>query len=299
MKFRSLVLIVFIGLLASTPQAAVKQIGIGDYFLLDSVVLSLWKSSGNTWTQYFADTIYGVHGHDTTITIPSTEDTAYGARYLRFYPSGVTTWPDSPAGTWFQLNNASNVPSQKVPYYQPERSDSITIDFFANGSLSNHKSIASTLFHKDTTYTGLSAGNFYQWSVSSWDTSAIPNVVWMMRDMTGSGGTIPAATSPMIAVWIQYNKNGTPVKGARFVVVNRAVGTDTTTTAIIGPVTPPAAFTDVNGVASVQVPRSYVWNDSTKGGSYNIQLWYAGQLVKQWDQVFLPDSADTHIVVSD
>ena len=102
---------------------------------------------------------------------------------------------------------------------------------------------------------------------------------------------------PTTTVVIFYYRHGTAVKGARLVVRNQNVATDTTNDVVIGPVEV-SKYTDGDGFAYVFAPRSYIYNDSLKA-LYDISLYHRGRLVKLWSDHWLPDQDTLRLVVED
>ena len=107
----------------------------------------------------------------------------------------------------------------------------------------------------------------------------------------------PVGGVPTTTVVIFYYRHGTAVKGARLVVRNQNVATDTTNDVVIGPVEV-SKYTDGDGFAYVFAPRSYIYNDSLKA-LYDISLYHRGRLVKLWSDHWLPDQDTLRLVVED
>ncbi len=109
---------------------------------------------------------------------------------------------------------------------------------------------------------------------------------------------ITTASAPDLAtLFCVYYHGSEPVKGAQLRVSNNSVATDTTQGTIIGPFFDYRA-TDTSGVASVYVPKSYLYSDSLKS-LYNIVLIYRGQEVYTWKNYYVPDQDTVRLEVTD
>lgn len=107
----------------------------------------------------------------------------------------------------------------------------------------------------------------------------------------------PATAGPDLCnVWTVYYRAGTPVRGAVWRVMNLSQATDTTNDLILAPFVD-AVRTDSNGVASIAVPRSYLFHDSTKA-RYDVSLSYRGRTVS-WTDVWVPNADSLRLLITE
>lgn len=89
------------------------------------------------------------------------------------------------------------------------------------------------------------------------------------------------------SVFLYYYDHGYPTDGARLVIRNENVVYDSTQGLVMGPILQ-YDVTDTTGLASVVVPKSYLFSDSLQS-LYDIGLTYRGRIVKTWSDVYIPD----------
>ena len=107
----------------------------------------------------------------------------------------------------------------------------------------------------------------------------------------------PAIAGPDLCnVWTVLYRGGVPVRGALWRVMNLSHVTDTTNDLILAPFVD-AVRTDENGVASIAVPRSYLFHDSTKA-RYNVTLSYAGRTIT-WTDVWVPNADSLRLLITE
>lgn len=101
----------------------------------------------------------------------------------------------------------------------------------------------------------------------------------------------------MTSLNVFYFRNGTAVKGARLFARNQNVATDTVNQVVIGPVQV-TDYSDDQGLATVSVPKSYIFHDSLKG-LYDISLYHGSKLIKLWEDYWVPDQDTVRLVVEE
>ncbi|MEW6015789.1 MAG: hypothetical protein AB1690_10740 [Candidatus Zixiibacteriota bacterium] len=107
---------------------------------------------------------------------------------------------------------------------------------------------------------------------------------------------LPASGSPLLAtLFLTYYQGSSPVKGAELIVRNDNVAFDTTQGTLIGPFFD-TDNTDAQGTASVFVPKTYIYNDSTLG-VYDVTLKYRGKIIGHWPGFSIPDQDTVRIYV--
>jgi len=120
------------------------------------------------------------------------------------------------------------------------------------------------------------------------------DTVWV----TFNAATLPTVGNPdMATLFVHYYQAGTPTRGARLKASNDNIVYDTANGIVMGPIYD-SDPTDSTGLASVVVPKSYIFSDSTKAG-YHLELQYRGRVVKQWIDYWVIDQDTIRLTVSE
>ena len=114
---------------------------------------------------------------------------------------------------------------------------------------------------------------------------------------SGYNYTIPNSGAPALCtVFLIYFRGATPVQNATLTIRNDNVATDTTTGLLIGPYMKTAQSDTAGLVVIIDVPKTYLFNDSTLG-LYDISLSYGGRVIVSWQDVFIPNQDTLRMTV--
>jgi len=114
---------------------------------------------------------------------------------------------------------------------------------------------------------------------------------------SGYNYTIPNSGAPdLCTVFLIYFRGATAVQNATLTIRNDNVATDTTTGLLIGPYMKTAQSDTAGLVVIIDVPKTYLFNDSTLG-LYDISLSYGGRVIVSWQDVFIPNQDTLRMTV--
>lgn len=190
----------------------------------------------------------------------------------------------------------------------PEPPDSVELNWWVDGSIHSTIDYTSPMYSLDDSlkfpdtekvhitwtewYGSEPSGAAVYFPIGHTDTTVVYDTLTVYDTVFSIGGS----ASPLSTVFLSYNRDGSPQKGAVLVLQNENVATDSTLDVILGPIYK-FDITDSTGVAQVQIPRSYIFHDSTKG-LYNAVLRFRGRVVKHWPDLWVPDADTFRIIVS-
>jgi hypothetical protein len=143
---------------------------------------------------------------------------------------------------------------------------------------------------------GLHAVRIWYWPLGSTDSTYVDayqeNDRWAPVNHFPSTGSADLAT-----LFVVYYRNGAPQKGASLIAANDNIVYDSADGIVMGPIYQ-ADLTDGNGVASVVLPKSYLFNDSL-GAGYDVKLRYAGRIVRAWSDLWMPNQDTLRLRISE
>lgn len=114
---------------------------------------------------------------------------------------------------------------------------------------------------------------------------------------TYTTGLPPLAGPDLCNVFAVAFRGADPVIGARLLVVNSNQATDTTQQTLLAPFRD-ARRSDSTGQVTVQVPRSYLFHDSTKA-RYDITLFFNNRVAAHWEDIWIPNQDSLRLVITD
>ena len=250
----------------------------------------LWDSLG-TWVQSF----------DTTVDLPATLDlTLYDTRDQQVRTTWYDTLSGDTVGTWDDyLYRRGPAATSHYPLYliSPDH-DSVWIEVADRATADTTFTPTDTALVAvpiDTTVDLLTSRDnriTLRWFEKVTGDTATATT-WVLYQSLNEPA--PGAEPPMATLFVSYYRNGRAQAGAWLIVRNDNVATDTVNNVLVGPIYQ-YAKTNSSGVASVEIPRSYLYHDSLKA-LYDITLRVGPRAAAEWNDYWIPDQDTVRLTV--